>query len=128
MVETNSGEPRSSLNTEQSAPKGSSLPEEKKVSNVNNSANPRRKRYILDCVEHADGSLSHCDLIPLNDMTHPNSSADRQEDDGTTPTDTQQEKASEAQCTPRKCNLPSSIRKRIARETNVPTEVDKNKR
>ena len=78
MIDTNSGEPRSSLNTEQSAPSGiSSLPEEKKVSNENNSANPRRKRYILDCVEYTDGSLSGCNLIPLTEMRQPGHSANR---------------------------------------------------
>jgi hypothetical protein len=129
MIETNSGEPRSGLNTEQNAPKEiSSLPQEKKVSNVNDSSNPRRKRFILDCIEHPDGSLSCCNLIPLTEMRQSDSSANPQEDPITIPIDPQQEKASDDQCTSRKCKISFSIRKRMAQKVAVPTEVDKDKR
>jgi len=129
MTKTESGEARSSLLTEQSAPEqNSSLSEEKKVSQVNNSSNPGRKRFILDCEENPDGSFSRCNLVPLNERKQPLPSIDKEKDSVTTSTDPQPEKVSENQCTRRKCKIPSSIRKRIAQVNAVPTEGDKSNR
>ena len=102
MTETEVGEPRSNVQGEQSAPNGTStLSGEKKISQENDSSTHRRKRFILDCEERPDGSLSCCNLIPINEGKQPEPAVERQQDPVSTSTNPNPEYISGT--SPRKC-------------------------
>jgi len=128
MTETEVGETRSNVQAEQSAPNGTSTPSgEKKVSQLNDSSVQRRKRFILDCEERPDGSLSSCNLIPINEVKQPEPAVKRQQDSASTSTDPHPEKASEDRCTSRKCKVPPTMRKKMIQKNAVPIEGGKDK-
>ena len=129
MTETEVGESRSNVQAEQSAPNGTSTPSgEKKVSQENDSSVRRRKRFILDCEEHPDGSLSYCNLIPINEVTQPEAAVGRQGHSDKAPVDPLLEKLHEDQCSSRKCKIPQSNRRRITQMSAVSVEIDKDKK
>jgi len=127
MVETNNGESRSSDQTEQSAPNGTSTHSgEKKVSlEINLSTRPRKRYMLVECDEDPDGSLAHCNLIPLDERKSTNLAVGREQRVIAAPTETPSDAVLEGPCTSRKCKIPSSFRKKMIRETTLPTDDDK---
>ena len=69
MDEAKNGVAGSSSKPEPSIPKEISSPlDEKKVSTKSNRAPLRKKRFLMECDERPDGSLSKCFLVPINEV------------------------------------------------------------
>jgi len=103
----------SSLKPEPSSPNEiTSHSDVKKVSHVNKNQPAKRKRFIVDCDERPDGSLSGCYLIPLNEVQEDVSLPDVTTEQVMPITEDKVEGSTD-KCTPEKCPIPSSLRKRL---------------
>ena len=89
--------------------------DEKNVSTMNTSSTRRRKRYLMECDEQEDGSLTRCRLIQLTEVEEPRQLAEEEDVQGSSISEEGQEE-SPVQCTPTKCPIPlSKIRKAMKR-------------
>jgi hypothetical protein len=119
MSEKDNGGPRDRQATNQGTPKESSPSLEMKVSQMNTPiSGTRRKLFLLECEENADGEISYCRRIPIYDEYRPLPGASRARNaQESVPSPLRREQPKGGGCTIHLSDVPLNMRGRLGRRS-----------